>query len=68
VDFEEYFLEQLRLEIRTMTPQSTLYKLLKEELDARGLWFRPGKGKPRGRAFPAGEDNPKVKAKKNKPQ
>ena len=41
IDFEE-----LRLAIRNMTRKQALYRVLKEELTAKGRW----KGLPRGKA------------------
>ena len=40
-------LEQLRPLLRTMTPRTGLYKVLREELTRLGHW----KGLPRGRPF-----------------
>jgi hypothetical protein len=39
-------LERLRLEIRNMTYDSSLYKLLKEELTNSGYWKNLKRGKP----------------------
>lgn len=36
----------LRAHIRTMGPKSPIYKLLKEELTARGWWKNRPRGKP----------------------
>lgn len=38
--------ERLRFEIRNMTYESTLYKLLKEELTKIGYWKNHKRGKP----------------------
>lgn len=39
-------LEQLRQEIRRLTPRQTLYKVLKEELECIGHWKLKGRGIP----------------------
>lgn len=41
---QEY--DELRDEIRRMGPRSPLYRLLKQELSARGWWKRRGRGRP----------------------
>ncbi len=38
--------EQLRIEIRNMSIQSKLYRLLKEELTKREYWKNRKRGKP----------------------
>ena len=40
-------LEDLRDEVRVMTRETKLYKLLKEELTARGYWKNKKRGKNR---------------------
>lgn len=40
-------LEELRLAIRSMTRQQELYRVLKEELSARGYWRQLPRGNPR---------------------
>ena len=39
-------LEELRLEIETMTYKSSLYRVLKESLSKRGYWKALKRGKP----------------------
>lgn len=39
-------LDELRLAIRDMSVRTQLYKLLKEELSARGWWKNRKRGKP----------------------
>ena len=42
-------LEQLRLEIRTLTPDKQLYTVLKEELSKIDHWKQQKRGKPNPR-------------------
>lgn len=44
--------EQLREDLRNMKQHHVAYKLIKEEMQARGRW----KNKPRGKAFVKGDD------------
>jgi hypothetical protein len=39
-------LEELRLQIRSLTREKKLYKLLKEELEPLGYWKNKRRGKP----------------------
>lgn len=41
------FLDELRVEIRRMTPQSRIYHVLREELTHKGYWKRKSRGNPR---------------------
>jgi hypothetical protein len=38
--------DELRKAVRSMTPRQALYRLLKEELTARGNWKALPRGKP----------------------
>lgn len=40
-------IEQLRIEIRSMKRWNTLYRVLKEELTARGYWRNRERGNPK---------------------
>lgn len=50
---DEYFYADLRARLRHMSKTGKLYKLLRTELKAQGLWK---KEKPRGRPFKPGHD------------
>jgi hypothetical protein len=39
-------IERLRLKIQNMTPQQGLFKMLKEELSAKGYWRNLPRGNP----------------------
>jgi len=41
------FLDELRVQIRQMTPQSRVYKVLRDELTAKGYWRRLSRGNPK---------------------
>jgi hypothetical protein len=41
------YLEALRQDIRRLTRYQKLYRLLKEELTAKGYWKNKARGKPR---------------------
>jgi hypothetical protein len=43
LDFDE---EKVRMLIRTMTPRSAFYRLLRDELKAIGRWKNKPRGKP----------------------
>jgi len=50
-------LDELRAEIRDMTPRTNLYKALKSELSMQGYWRNKPRGKPDARHFKPKEYN-----------
>lgn len=53
------FLDELKVRIRTMTPQTRLYRVLRDGLTERGYWRKLARGNPK-----AGYAAMKAKAKK----
>jgi hypothetical protein len=41
------FLDELKVQIRGMTPQSRVYRVLRDELGAKGYWRRRARGNPK---------------------
>jgi hypothetical protein len=54
MNIQKHFLDLLKLDLATMQPEDELYKTL-----VSAGWRR--KGKPRGKPFPKGEENPQRK-------
>jgi hypothetical protein len=44
---QEKFLDDLRVRIRAMTPQTRIYRVLRDELTERGYWRRHSRGNPK---------------------
>ena len=44
---QEKFLDELRVRIRAMTPQTRIYRVLRDELMERGYWRRKPRGNPK---------------------
>jgi hypothetical protein len=44
---QEKFLDDLRVRIRAMTPQTRIYRVLRDELTERGYWRRHARGNPK---------------------
>ena len=44
---QDKFLDELRVRIRAMTPQTRLYRVLRDELGEKGYWRRLARGNPK---------------------